>query len=138
MQQLYKSNMHDEHKRVQIVWARYKLNAFTVEREYREGVSFVLHQVNCPGHPVNNAKSWEDCGENMEGYVCAKLAKQYPEECRKWVSSVTGETFQLPSPPARGSEPHLSQEPAPPRLAVMGGVGRRGGGGGGWIRLGGI
>ena len=44
-------------------------------------MSFVLHQVNCPGHPANKAGSWEDCGRNMGKYFCAKLRDEYPTEC---------------------------------------------------------
>mmetsp|Transcript_23111 Transcript_23111/g.37110 ORF Transcript_23111/g.37110 Transcript_23111/m.37110 type:complete len:401 (-) Transcript_23111:27-1229(-) len=81
MQQLYKGNKHEEQARVAIVQERYKLNAFTIESEYIDGTSFVLHQVNCPGHPANKASSWKQCGDNMKLRFCEKLAKKYPREC---------------------------------------------------------
>ena len=81
MQELYKANRHMERIHVQIVVDRYKLNAFTVEREFRDGVSFVLHQVNCPGHPNNRASSEKDCTNKMKSFFCAKLASKFPNEC---------------------------------------------------------
>lgn len=60
---------------------RFKLNAFTIEKEFQDGVSFVLHQVNCPDHPANMAQVWDDCGKNLQEYFCSKLEKEFPQEC---------------------------------------------------------
>ena len=49
--------------------------------EYGEGVSFVLHQVHCPGHPANHARTSADCARKMKEIVCSKLADSYPKEC---------------------------------------------------------
>lgn len=65
---------------------RFKLNAFTIVNEFRVGVSFVLHQVNCPGHPVNMAQSNEDCGKNLKRYFCSVLEKEYPKDCHRGIA----------------------------------------------------
>lgn len=100
MQNLYKQNQHGEGQHMHVVGERFRLNAFTVENEYRDGESFVLHQVNCPGHGANMAASVDDCGRNLARYLCAKLASEYPGECAR-VPPVGQLPAALPGP--RGS-----------------------------------
>jgi hypothetical protein len=47
--------------------------------EYGEGVSFVLHQVHCPGHAANHARTSADCARKMKEIVCSKLTKPLKE-----------------------------------------------------------
>eukprot|EP00740_Mantoniella_antarctica_P000040 CAMPEP_0181394402 /NCGR_PEP_ID=MMETSP1106-20121128/27762_1 /TAXON_ID=81844 /ORGANISM="Mantoniella antarctica, Strain SL-175" /LENGTH=314 /DNA_ID=CAMNT_0023515903 /DNA_START=126 /DNA_END=1071 /DNA_ORIENTATION=- len=86
MQELYKQNHHEEQKRVAIIQERYKLNAFTNQREYVDGVSFVLHQVFCPGDQPNTAATVAECGRKFKGYFCTTLAEMYPKQCSEDVS----------------------------------------------------
>lgn len=82
MHTLYKENKHNEQIHIGIVGDRSRLNAFTVVRsEYRDGYSFVRHQVNCPGHPENNATTFEQCAENFAIFFCSRFRSRHVEEC---------------------------------------------------------
>ena len=82
MHRLYMENKHEEHVHIGIVEDRSRLNAFTVVRdEYKDGHSFVRHQVNCPGHPENNATTFEHCAENFASFFCSRFRTRHMKEC---------------------------------------------------------
>ena len=82
MHRVYKENKHGEHVHIGIVEDRSRLNAFTVVRgEYKDGHSFVRHQVNCPGHPENNATTFEQCAENLASFFCSRFHSRHRDKC---------------------------------------------------------
>ena len=49
-------------------------------------MSFVLHQVFCPGDQPNTAATVAECGRKFKGYFCTTLAEMYPKQCSEDVS----------------------------------------------------
>jgi hypothetical protein len=82
MQRLYVENKQEEHVHIGIVADRSRFNAFTVVRgEYKDNHSFVRHQVNCPGHPENNATTFEQCADNFAFFFCSRFQIRHIKEC---------------------------------------------------------
>lgn len=81
MHELYQQNASGEQIHIKIV-DRARFQAFTVnEGEFKLGTSFIRHQVNCPGHPANNATSLADCAANQAKFICSALYSEFSEEC---------------------------------------------------------
>jgi len=81
MHDLYRQNATGEQIHIRIV-DRARFQAFTInEGEFKLGTSFIRHQVNCPGHPANHAKSLAECAANQAKFMCSVLHSDFSEEC---------------------------------------------------------
>ena len=120
--ELYKHNAHGEQRHLKIINPRWKLNAFAILNEYRDGESFTWHQVDCPYNGFYGAKTFQDCVNSFRRFFCSKQAEEFPSEC----AEVLGQR----STPL---------EPGSNNVDVInggGGSGGRGGGGDGATALG--
>jgi len=73
---LYERNEYEERLKISIAienGTRFQAFAFDEENPYLDGVTFIWHQVNCPGHPAYVAKNIKECVRRLEFFFCKKF-----------------------------------------------------------------